>query len=463
MIRLNLQLFGTDYLTTDTELTSIADAIRAKGGTSASLEYPTEFVSAIEAISTGTDVSDTTATAGDVVSGKYFYTSSGTKTQGSISTLVDTDITVSGRTITIPVGKYTGASGATAITKSIAYGTYISEVSSHTIDTTPVVTGDISGTVTSIGTTTQPSGTDGTDYWTITPSGSVTTTGVSSAMAQATVLEAGYLSQSSIETMAHTVNITPTVTDGTARYIEKGTITNNVTSGTSSGTINRGKNIKIGAGYYPTDLYYTAQDTSGNLQFTYISKSHTKLSVASYSTAEVISITAAKDHTFRLDTEADTALDTTSDVTVNNNAYRRVFLVNGENAVVNSSNQGQINVTSGGASKGTINVTAYNSSELESAQTVVSNGKWVTTNVTEDGTYYGKVVVPNVCVVLEVEATASTTTTINNSDITENCYVFNTASTLPDSNIAWTTGSGYVTLTCPSGIPAMTLFICRQL
>ena len=43
----------TDYLTTDTELTSIANAIRTKGGTSASLTYPTGFVDAIDAIPTG--------------------------------------------------------------------------------------------------------------------------------------------------------------------------------------------------------------------------------------------------------------------------------------------------------------------------------------------------------------------------------------------------------------------------
>lgn len=42
-----------EYLTTDTELTSIADAIRTKGGTSAPLVYPTGFVSAIEAIPSG--------------------------------------------------------------------------------------------------------------------------------------------------------------------------------------------------------------------------------------------------------------------------------------------------------------------------------------------------------------------------------------------------------------------------
>ena len=43
----------SDYLTTDTELTSIANAIRTKGGTQVQLSFPTEFVSAINAISGG--------------------------------------------------------------------------------------------------------------------------------------------------------------------------------------------------------------------------------------------------------------------------------------------------------------------------------------------------------------------------------------------------------------------------
>ncbi len=42
-----------DYKVTDTELTSIANAIRTKGGTQAQLEFPTGFVSAIQAIPTG--------------------------------------------------------------------------------------------------------------------------------------------------------------------------------------------------------------------------------------------------------------------------------------------------------------------------------------------------------------------------------------------------------------------------
>lgn len=42
-----------NYLATDTDLTSVANAIRTKGGTSAQLEFPSGFVSAIGAIPSG--------------------------------------------------------------------------------------------------------------------------------------------------------------------------------------------------------------------------------------------------------------------------------------------------------------------------------------------------------------------------------------------------------------------------
>lgn len=42
-----------DYLTTDTELASVANAIRTKGGTSSPLVYPAGFINAINAIPTG--------------------------------------------------------------------------------------------------------------------------------------------------------------------------------------------------------------------------------------------------------------------------------------------------------------------------------------------------------------------------------------------------------------------------
>lgn len=46
----------TEYLTNNTDLKKVADAIRTKGGTSAALAYPDEYVSAINAITTGTEL-----------------------------------------------------------------------------------------------------------------------------------------------------------------------------------------------------------------------------------------------------------------------------------------------------------------------------------------------------------------------------------------------------------------------
>ena len=45
-----------DYRATSTEFTAVADAIRTKGGTSAQLTWPNEFVSAVQAIPTGSGV-----------------------------------------------------------------------------------------------------------------------------------------------------------------------------------------------------------------------------------------------------------------------------------------------------------------------------------------------------------------------------------------------------------------------
>lgn len=47
-----------------------------------------------------------------------------------------------------------------------------------------------------------------------------------------------------------------------------GTITPNTSGGSSSGTINRGSQIKVGKGYYSSDIYYTAQSNSGTMPTT---------------------------------------------------------------------------------------------------------------------------------------------------------------------------------------------------
>jgi len=43
----------SNYIVTDTELTSIANAVRTKSGSNSSLQFPTGFVSEIQSISTG--------------------------------------------------------------------------------------------------------------------------------------------------------------------------------------------------------------------------------------------------------------------------------------------------------------------------------------------------------------------------------------------------------------------------
>ena len=60
------------YIATNTDLTSIANAIRTAGGTSAQLEFPTGFVNAIGNISGG-------GGGGNVVSGSFTGTTAGDK------------------------------------------------------------------------------------------------------------------------------------------------------------------------------------------------------------------------------------------------------------------------------------------------------------------------------------------------------------------------------------------------
>lgn len=55
-----------EYIVSDTNLTLIADAIREKGGTSASLEFPDEFISAIEDIETGSSGGSSSTQQNDV-------------------------------------------------------------------------------------------------------------------------------------------------------------------------------------------------------------------------------------------------------------------------------------------------------------------------------------------------------------------------------------------------------------
>ena len=71
------------YSIEDTTLTGIADAIRAKEGSSGPIPV-TQIASRISAIETGKDVSSVTATAADVISGKVFVDAQGNPVNGTL-------------------------------------------------------------------------------------------------------------------------------------------------------------------------------------------------------------------------------------------------------------------------------------------------------------------------------------------------------------------------------------------
>ena len=157
-----------EYLTNTTDLTKVASAIREKGGTSASLVYPDGFVTAIQAIQTGTKLQIiATVTSGATVTAiKGSKVVSGTAINGTC-------------TLTVPeAGTWSvkaTLNGQTSDTKSVTFtDRYTTSLTFFSATITVTVDSGASVVLKKNGTTLQTKTSAGTVVFTVTETGTYT-------------------------------------------------------------------------------------------------------------------------------------------------------------------------------------------------------------------------------------------------------------------------------------------------
>lgn len=159
-----------EYLTNTTDLTKVASAIREKGGTSDSLVYPDGFVSAIQAIQTGTELQIivTVESGATVTATKGSLSVSGTSVNGTC-------------TLTVPeAGTWSVSAtlgGQTSDTKSVSVvDSYAVALTFFSATITVNVDSGASVTLKKGGTTIATKTSNGTAVFTVTETGEYTVT-----------------------------------------------------------------------------------------------------------------------------------------------------------------------------------------------------------------------------------------------------------------------------------------------
>lgn len=193
------------YVVQDTSLTAVANAIRTKGGTSASLEFPDGFVTAIGNISGG----------------------GGTPRTSS-------DLTVSGATVTAPAGVYASDASTTVATMTLPTTTSSSATSGYTSKAT------LDRSTSDRYINVAPGYNSAGGYYKISAVANGTVTAPSSISGSSATVSTG----TNTLTLTKTVSVTPSVS--TAGYVSSGT------AGNSSVSLSASVTTKAATTYHPS-------------------------------------------------------------------------------------------------------------------------------------------------------------------------------------------------------------------
>lgn len=203
-------------------------------------------------LSSETDLLQDLANDLDGVS-KISPTNNDTKDPGTDYTNVDTlGRSTSTRYIKVPKG-YNDTNRKFTIS-GVANGAYSASVASHT--TTNATAGSsVTGSITNVASTTKPSGTDGTNYYTITPK-LTTAAGSSKATGKATIDTAGYLAAGNKSSSESSKSVGVTASQGDSYYLKASSVTKEDpgTSYANKATVTPSTSaqyVKVTAGYLP--------------------------------------------------------------------------------------------------------------------------------------------------------------------------------------------------------------------